>query len=389
MTRVAPLRAETADLSQRVPPLDGLRGLAIILVMIHHFMVFDPAGYWGTRVAAFSEFAAHGVDLFFVLSGFLITSQLAQNIGRLQFATEFWVKRLAKILPLYLAAVVVVFVGLKWALLWTGHLNKLRWLESTDQNWPWYVFFGSNLRNALDGRFTNPALDVCWSLGIEVQFYLLAFCAARWVRRERWLALALCTIGGAFLFRAAAWSAGANWVQILVLTPGRLDAFAFGAVVALSRRSVARWPVWPVVLLVLLPWFFDWSRARPSCELFGYSAVGLSAAILIERTLHSESTSLWVRFLSSRPLVFMGRISYSVYLIHLPLRAALRDGFLPERRVLDTPTAWWSQLVFTFGTAAACVLVGGLAWSLFEEPVRRRIVRRYGGRRVSVVTPVV
>jgi len=366
----------------RVQALDGLRGLAILAALFHHLFVFEPAGRWGAVIASMAEFAAHGVDLFFALSGYLIIRQLSTGISRRGFLAEFWVKRFAKIAPIYLLAVSGAFLGLKYAFAWTGSLGKLPWLASGAGNWTWYLLFGSNLLNAFNGHFTNPALDVAWSLGIEVQFYILAVVAAMLVPRVRWPSLAWGAIVIAFLFRAGMLEHGANWVQVLVLTPGRLDAFAFGGLVALLPNLFARWPAWPVGALLLLPGFVGWSRTRPVCELFGYSAVAVASAILIDRATRPATPDLLRKALECRPLRLMGQISYSVYLTHLPLRAAMRDWFLGADRTLTHPSDWAAQLVFTLGAGVICVAVGWSVWRLVEEPVRSSIVNFYRGSRL-------
>ena len=97
---------------RRIPALDGLRGIAIVLVLFHHLFVYEPTGPAGARVAVVAEFASHGVDLFFVLSGFLIARQLAALGSMPGFAARFWLHRAAKIVPLYLLVVFCVFVPL-------------------------------------------------------------------------------------------------------------------------------------------------------------------------------------------------------------------------------------------------------------------------------------
>jgi peptidoglycan/LPS O-acetylase OafA/YrhL len=358
----------------RLPALDGLRGLAILLVLFHHLFVFSPSGAAGQCVASVVEFASHGVDLFFALSGFLIARQLAQGGSTPGFARRFWVHRGAKILPLYLLVVLGVFVALKPLLAFTGHDEKLRWLLAGKSDWPWYLFFVSNVHNALDTRFTNPALDVSWSLAVEVQFYLLVFFMARWVAPARWARCALIAIAAAIVFRTAAVLAGTGWLPILVLTPGRLDAFGCGVLAAMAPSWLARCPAFLILGVCVLPVLVPWSRASPAVEIAGYTLVALAAGVAIERASRPSLPSLPIRLLMQPAMTTLGRISYSIYLTHLPLRAALRDSFLPPARQLDTPLAWLLQAVFWLGAGITCVLAGWVTWRFLEEPARQAIV---------------
>jgi len=359
---------------RRIPALDGLRGIAIVLVLFHHLFVYEPTGPAGARVAVVAEFASHGVDLFFVLSGFLIARQLAALGSMPGFAARFWLHRAAKIVPLYLLVVFCVFVPLKGLLAFSGHIEKLGWLLPARQNWPWYVFFASNVRNAIDARFTNPALDVCWSLGIEVQFYILAFALARFVAPRQWPRIALACTFAAVAFRVGELRLGANWLQVLVLTPGRLDAFSIGAIAALAPSWLARLPAFIPYVVLCLPLFTAWSRMGEAVEIGGYTAVALAAGMFVERAARSAPGAKPNAVLGGTALVFMGRISYSIYLVHLPIRAAMRDMLLPHVRSLSTPGDWIAQAAYTLGTGATCIALGWLTWKYIEEPARRAVI---------------
>jgi peptidoglycan/LPS O-acetylase OafA/YrhL len=354
------------------------------MVLFHHLFVFDPVGFLGRHLAVIVEFSSHGVDLFFALSGFLITRQLAASRTTPGFAARFWLHRFAKIVPLYLLITFGVFLLLKPLLLLTGHGEKLSWLSAGKEQWPWYLLFSSNIRNALDARFTNPALDVSWSLAVEVQFYVLAFVAARLVAPARWPRIAVMAIVAALAFRTAAVFSGAGWIPILVLTPGRIDAFACGGLAAMAPAMLARCPTFVLWILAALPIVTPWSRASPAVETAGYTLVAILAGVTIERVCRGRSTSRSIRILETPILVMFGRISYSVYLTHLPVRAALRDCLLSRVRPLDTPGAWLAQLGFWAGAGSVCILCGWLTWRFFEEPARRAVVGLLRPKAVAV-----
>ncbi|HSV36422.1 MAG TPA: acyltransferase [Ramlibacter sp.] len=370
----------TPEGSQRLAHLDGLdglRGLAIILVLIHHLTVMDPAGTWEI-FDALTEFSSYGVDLFFVLSGFLIVGGLQREAGAPGWARRFWVKRAAKIAPLYFAGVALVFLVLPALLSMAGAGAKAATQLTVRGNWPWYTSFGSNILNAIDGRFTNPALDVCWSLALEMQFYLLVavWVALRGVPGRRTLGVVLAL---AMATRVLAALAGANWISILVLPWHRLDAFALGAAVALGYwRWICGYPGRAVCAVVFaMPFFLPWSREHFWVAALGYTAVALAGAHLVHLASASRPGSFTQAFFVSRFLRWCGSISYSVYLTHLPLRAVLRDVFLPYAiRPIAGGSAAAEQAIFYAVAGATCLLAGWVVWRYFEEPVRQRILSR-------------
>jgi peptidoglycan/LPS O-acetylase OafA/YrhL len=366
-----------------MPALDGLRGVAILMVLFHHLLVYEPHGIGGRLYAGFAEFCGHGVDLFFCLSGFLIAGVLSRNERGGGFARDFWVRRVAKILPLYLLLVAGVFVALDPLLGLAGQAGKLQWLRADHAAWPWYLLVSSNIHNFLEGRFTNPAMDVAWSLAVEIQFYLLAFLVSRLELRRHWLWVCGAAVVVAMASRFVLWRTGYGWLPILVCTPCRLDAFALGAVVCLAPRILDR--LSPAGLLVLVPVavLSGWSRETPFVQLFGYTLVALVFGGLVARAALPTGNA-WLR---SRFLCWCGQISYAVYLVHLPLRAMLRDYLLPKERVLFGVQAWAQQLAFHLLAGLASLLLGWLAWRLVEDPARRWLIRRFASAKVEV-TPV-
>jgi peptidoglycan/LPS O-acetylase OafA/YrhL len=150
------------------PALDGIRGIAILLVLVHHFTLFDPI----TSVGAWLGFVAllgwSGVDLFFVLSGFLITGILIDARTSDRYFISFYARRTLRIFPLYYLVVFLCFVVLpyfpRWHELLVGHANLPEW-----PYWTYLVNFSIAERDA----FQHGVLDVAWSLAIEEQFYLL------------------------------------------------------------------------------------------------------------------------------------------------------------------------------------------------------------------------
>lgn len=363
-------------LDSRVAALDGLRGVAILAVLFSHLTVYSPVGddpgHWLTML---SELGSRGVDLFFALSGYLIFERLRHTRPRSDWLRDFWLRRAAKILPLYAGLLMGVYLALPSLLAATGFTEKLSFQSGVADQWPWYAALASNALNALQGRFTNPALDVAWSLAVEAQFYLVAsFVFMGWRQggsRNFWLTMA----ASAVIVRIGAIALGFNWIQILVFTPARIDAFVAGIVLALGVKNLPRWLCVLGFAGIIAGAFPFWSRLGFGGQILGYTWMALGCAVLIDRALHGKASSLFVRILSARPLRQMGTLSYALYLTHMPLRAALRDVFLPPTRLLDSGSALMAQGLFYLGAGGICVLVAALGWHFIEKPARTLIMQ--------------
>ena len=241
---------------QHLPGLDGLRGLAILAVMCHHLMPPNypagiPGGLAGVVIRIFYRFfdiGWWGVDLFFVLSGFLITGILLDAKGSARYFGNFYARRSLRIFPLYYAVLAVVFFALPWLAAnpatgpWlqrhAGGFLGMAQANAPLQKWLW--FYGTNIRIALasDG-WVFGWLTHFWSLAVEEHFYLVwpvvvFFCSARTLARVC-LALAVASL----LCRVGFLAGGLAPAYIYVLSPCRFDGLALGGFVAALTRL---WP---------------------------------------------------------------------------------------------------------------------------------------------------
>ena len=142
----------------RIPELDGLRGIAILMVLLVHFGMFQPQGHAEAAVFRFFEMGWAGVDLFFVLSGYLITTILLKAKTSAFYYTHFYIRRFLRIFPLY-----YVFL--------TGFLLVTLWQGAPVLEQVWYWSYLANFRIGLGHRIDG--LSHFWSLAIEEQFYLV------------------------------------------------------------------------------------------------------------------------------------------------------------------------------------------------------------------------
>jgi peptidoglycan/LPS O-acetylase OafA/YrhL len=354
---------------QRVPQLDGLRAVAVLLVFLSHAVRPPDQGpmTWVLRNGV--SMGWMGVDLFFVLSGFLIMGILLRTKGDPGWVRRFLERRSLRILPLYLLLLAAT-IGLSPVLPY-GPVRSTwgYWMFMTNL-WPLFQRVNPDLGNLY------TTLPHTWSLAVEVQFYLLAALAVavlspRRLRQTLWAVVLLSPV--ARLLANVYIGPGAAYL----LTPGRLDAFAMGALLA---EQLDRKPSWiedslPVVkagcLTLLGATAVMWVAgetdfARPWFGTVGVTILDGGLVLLVAITL-SEWGQARLSALSARPLRGLGRISYGFYLIHYPLILVTVWCF----GQYGSLTGWaltGALLVIPFlGTAA----IASISWLILERPLLR------------------
>ncbi len=328
----------------RRPALDGLRAVAIALVVLHHTGAFlIPADAGSLFPGGFL-----GVDLFMVLSGFLITTLLIERREheRRPIAT-FYLRRLLRLLP---AVVVLLLANLAYAVLEGGVGNALRSIVVV-------MFYVTNWAE-LAGVAISGYVTHLWSLAIEEQFYLVwplaLFALLRRFgapRRIVWVALAIAL--AAALWRLALYQSGDPWLRIYLRTDARADSLAIGAALALAGRDrlpthalspAARSAVGGLALAALIAAAALLAPDSPFLYDGGFTLVAVAAALLLACVLDGEG--VLARALSVGPMVALGRLSYSLYLWHFGVF-----------QVVAAHTAAWA-------TAPRVLLAWGLALGL-------------------------
>lgn len=320
------------------PALDGLRGLAILLVIAHNVQMLDAHEM---SIAVKATFLAYnvgwiGVQLFFVLSGFLITGILIDTLGQPHALRNFIARRALRIFPLYYAALLVIFVILP-------ALNLQPAIYQAQA--PYQVWLWTYLSNWTDPLGYGPkALPHFWSLAVEEQFYLFwpfLVMAAGSAPQVAKLSLGVAFIGMAS--RAAMISAGVDHEFIYSATISRVDALALGALVAAWWRMPgprawfekhAREVALGVLLLAVLTaaWTHEFPRTSPRGMVIGFAVLAVTFAAMVAFAALRDTQqaaarvsggkvrdTLWHRFLSTRPLRQIGKYSYGMYVIHKPL----------------------------------------------------------------------
>ncbi|MDE1182367.1 acyltransferase [Paraburkholderia sp.] len=355
--------------SIRFQQLDALRGIAALAVVFSHFSYLQPMGWLRAGPPRVLGAGHEAVILFFVLSGFVLTLQLTAS--RPLGYVEYWIKRVCRIYLPYLAAVALAYGLYRLSegrdVTWAG-----RWLN---ESWPAHVSWIDLARHALfiapfDTRELNPVL---WSLVYEMRISLI-FPLVVWAvcrLRVAWsvaIAAALSLIAfvyqlgdGAVLIQA---SVNAEWMPTLHY----LSMFVAGALLALHRRRIVAWfgdgTRWKVPLTIVclsLPrvmfraWVpVDFRIGSPASGfIFDWSITPMIVGVIAL----AISLRPFANALSIKPLLFLGKISYSVYLLHSVVL------FTVLHLMADAQPA--TALCVA---AAAIIPVGALAYSLIERP---------------------
>ena len=301
------------DHRQHYPALDGLRGVAILLVVFLHNFGFMNYFFFGWL----------GVDLFFVLSGFLITEILLRTVGKPGFLKNFYARRMLRIFPLFYLTLVICLLLLPsikslnlQANYYTG--NQL-WLWTYLQNWL-YVF---------KEPYGDKLLLHTWSLAVEEQFYLLWPLLILIIRRPKhllWVMMSILILVG--IARYIIWSYKVEDLAYSSLyTFTRIDGLCIGSMVALLQKInpgfLKRNTVFIVLLMAAINFGFYFINNRqgftlPYLAFVGYTTFAVLFGILIYEAVTGESKI--IRFLlDNRPLKFFGRISYGLYVYHWPV----------------------------------------------------------------------
>lgn len=375
----------SGDKAGRIPELDGIRGIAILLVLLWHLFVLPMQEDFAPHNFAYRVFQVgglfwSGVDLFFVLSGFLIGGILLDQQAARNLFSVFYLRRAFRILPLYYALLLSYWLARCLAPTLLA-APKFEELFGQPLNFWGYLFFGQNLWMAAYNQVGMGYLNVTWSLAVEEQFYLLLPALIRFVRTH-WLPWVLFAgIASAPLLRTQLYFAGPqHGVGIYVLLFCRADALLIGVACALLIRRAGWWQ-WlqqQVRRLYVLFGFLLAGAAGLSLSgqsigsfhisIWGYTWMALLYAVFLLIAI-SEKRGLISFLVRLKPLRELGCIAYSVYLFHDVLaRAVFALAFDGRSPLRSTGGAWGWKLLALFLT----ILLAKFSWHYFEKPLIQR-----------------
>jgi len=361
--------------ASRLDALDGLRGLAIVMVMIFHLVLVYP--FSETIHSLYYQLGGAlwiSIDLFFVLSGFLITGILLETKGCANFFSAFYARRTLRIFPLYYLVLIALFVVAP--LLGLYDKPELRFVLDR-QIWFWTYMTNWGFVAAHGARFFNVewlAIIHFWSLAVEEQFYMVWPLVVFLLSRSGLVRVCVLLIVGALCFRMAIFALGLPQGAAYTLTPARIDALALGGLLAIAARQadalaairrIAPWCLAAATAFVIVifvtrdgVWFAD-----PWMHTIGFSILDLGWASVIVMSLPGPRQAWMGPLLEAGWLRLFGKYSYGLYVLHhliLPhLSPAPFAAMLPE--TLGATAYVASSIAVFFGAA-------WLSWRLIEAP---------------------
>lgn len=361
------------QLPRYLPSLDGVRGLAILLVLMHNLLILDEPS---TRFAQLLSYGLNvgwiGVRLFFVLSGFLITRILLEAQDAPNYYRVFFARRVLRIFPLYYAALLAFFVV--WPFFGTAPPK----LTQDHSAWLWLYVSNWTLPLGLGGR----SMPHFWSLAVEEQFYLI------WPfllhHRSPIQALRLC-LGLALLgigLRIGLLALAVSPEIVYMITPSQFDALALGGALAavlklpgalprLVERRSSLLASAALVALAGLVITHGYPRTSFIGQTLGYALLATVFTLGIAAALGGDCSrqSCWTAWLRAAPLRAVGKYSYAMYVFHKPIHDFIGKPILQYMHHLGfatTQSAAISLAYLGLGTLVT-LAAGALSYHLFEK----------------------
>ena len=356
--------------------LDGLRGIAILLVVACHFVsnLRITADGWAWPLVAFAHGGWAGVDLFFVLSGFLITGILIDARGSNSYFKAFYARRVLRILPAYYAFLFVIFIVLPLLQVGAGDNAML-----ARQHQGWYWLHLTNVMMALGelpGHGPYPS-TLFWSLAVEEQFYFIwpavvALCSTNTLRK-----VCIAGIVGCVVLRIVGALSGVSLLTLSVLPITRGDTLFVGGLLAIEYRrgGLERYAKFAqvaalaavAVLVTLTAFYGELDYLDRGTAMFGSIAIMLLGGSAVAIGIASKKDTRFSRALRSRLLRFFGRYSYAIYIVHTAVLAAL-DHYRPFAALpMIAGYAIPAQTIWAVAYVGLSTGIAMLSWHLVEK----------------------
>jgi peptidoglycan/LPS O-acetylase OafA/YrhL len=371
--------ADVALPREHLVQLDGLRGMAILLVMLYHFCL-PHTGFHGHDSGVLLQLAQGGwmgVDLFFVLSGFLITGILVQTREQTHYFRNFLGRRFLRIWPLYYLSLLVLLILIPLAVpAIPPELQSMR-----DKQW-WFWLYASNWLFAREGGFAQTSGGYFWSLAVEEQFYLLWPLVVYLLTPRGLLRTSVALLVVSLIARVVLARAGVGTGSLYTMTFTHLDGLAVGSSIAICVRSPQgearlRRLVPAVAIVAALGLLavryadgdlFFWSR---NMAIYGYTLIAtLFGALLVWVLAGGHQASIRRLAFSNGFMTRCGKYSYALYMVHVPVASLLYPRILGGLSGIISVIGYES--VFLIAAAASFALSWALAvssWYLFEKRI--------------------
>jgi peptidoglycan/LPS O-acetylase OafA/YrhL len=373
-TATRPTPADSSEglrLRGHLPALDGLRGLAILFVLLGHVTPQGGHTFIGAIFRGLSGTAGAGVSLFFVLSGFLITGILLDAKGAPHYFRNFYARRTLRIFPLYYGVLVACFLVVPLL----HPFGPAEQNVAHEQGWLW--FYAANIRESFPHTaypFTGGwiSMDHFWSLAVEEHFYLAWPLAVYLLSRRAMIGLSIGLIVGAMALRLGLYLSPLESMAHYHFTLCRMDELAMGGLLALMARGAggAAWVGKAAIVALpagLIATAATWRSEFCECVFRG-SLLGITFAGLLVSVVTGKPRSPVKMAFNNGPMRFLGKYSYATYVLHpLILSTVMKSPLSHQRFVAMTHSGIVG--VFAYMTIALALSLGAawLSWHLFEK----------------------
>jgi peptidoglycan/LPS O-acetylase OafA/YrhL len=339
---------------KHMPVLDGVRGLAVLLVVLFHF--FSMGFGW------------LGVDLFFVLSGFLITGILIDSKGQPHYFRNFYARRTLRIFPLYYFVLILFFI------LINADAFILKDRNYFTQNMHWYFLYIQNWLYAFNGWPRDHALNHFWSLAIEEQFYLFWPLLVYLLPVRKIIVACIIFIVISIAARYISWYSGSNATFQFTATFCRLDGLSIGAVIAVMVRLHQQWLAkvckWLFIITIPLIIVIYLLAGTMKYDNYYFLTAGFTifdlffGGILISCFL--PRFPLPKKFFSMKWMIWLGKYSYGIYVYHWIIYQLLWPYF---REASGNPTI--ADVRYIYGTLCIVLtlITSFASYHLMEAPL--------------------
>ncbi|RAP37461.1 hypothetical protein B1207_04620 [Legionella quinlivanii] len=377
---------------KHTPELDGIRGYACLSVLIVHCLtgiIQLPNHAWIMGFRSHTMWLLlSGVDLFFVLSGFLIGGILLDSKNDPNYFKIFWIKRVTRIFPV----AYLMLATYAAALFITNHFHITRfdnWLLAEYRPPLWtFATFTQSFPIAAHGYGGPRWMAMSWSLAIEDQFYLLFPLAVYFMSRRKLVVLVISCLVMAPVLRDLFERIFGDWYASYVLLPSRADGIMYGVALALILRNKTAFTLasrYRLLLdlvalcflyLTVTNWSFSWWTG-PSGAIFPLKQSMLSlmwAVVILRIYTHKDSrlNTLWRHSILAK----FGMISYGLYMFHQAINGLIHGIFFSQEPVISSS----SQLLAALAVMTISIGLATVSFIYFERPIQR-----YGRALVSKV----
>jgi peptidoglycan/LPS O-acetylase OafA/YrhL len=337
------------------------------MVTLYRFNIGPaPDGPVGSLLFGTLKFGYLGVDLFFVLSGFLITGILYDAKQQARYFRNFYARRALRIFPLYYGFLFITLIALP-------AIGGTRWdlFPEAQANQAWLWLYGANFLMGIRDQWCLGSFEHFWSLAIEEHFYLvwplvIFLGSRRWAMVASLVALCVSIVGRMVWLRL-----GGGGVAVELFTFFRLDGLALGSLVALWARGprgfepLVRWGFFSAVIFGLLLVAITPGERR----LLGLRwtiVAGFFAGVLV-LAIASRPSSWWGRFWRTPLLRFFGKYSYAMYVIQLPLIVIVAPLLTADELCTEFGSVLWGRLAYIGIMTALTTGCAVASWHLYEK----------------------